>query len=134
MYAHPVVAVACNGAVTLVILGAGVGWFLAVNGSPRQWREFLAREPDRGVRMHRWRKRMQGYFAVFGATGGHGVASGGSLVVQNSNVVGQIVAYDLALSAAGLCVGLLAGLTLGASAALSLRIAPEPGSVDDDWG
>ncbi len=132
MYAHPAVAVACNGAVTLVIFCAGVGLFLAVNGSPRQWREFLAREPDRGVRMHRWRKRMQGYFAVFGATVGHGVAGGYSLVVQRPNAVGQIVAYDLALSGAGLCVGLLAGLTLGASAALSLRIAPEP-RTDDEW-
>ena len=131
MYAHPAVAVACNGAVTLFILGVGVGLFVAVNGSPRQWREFLAREPDRGVRMHRWRKRVQGYFAAFGATVGHGVASGGFLVVQRSNAAGQIVACDLAVSAAGLCAGLLAGLTLGASAALSLRIAPEPGNDDD---
>ena len=130
MYAHPAVAVACHGAATLVILAAGVGLFVAVNGSPRQWREFLAREPDRGVRMHRCRKRMQGYFAAFGATVGHGVAGGGSLAVQRSNAAGQIVAYDPALSGAGLCVGLLAGLTLGAAAAWSLRIAPEP--PDDD--
>ena len=130
MYAHPAVAVACNGLVTLLVLGAGVGSFLAVNGSPRQWREFLAREPDRGVRMHRWRKRMQGYFAVFGATVGHGIASGGFLIVQRTNAFCQILAYDLALSGAGLCVGLLAGLTLGAAAAWSLRIAPEP--PDDD--
>ncbi len=131
MYAHPAVAVSCNGVVALVILGAGVGLFFKINGSPQEWRAFLAREPDRGVRMHRWRKRMQGYFAVFGAAVGHGVASGGFLVVQRSNAAGQIVACDLAVSGAGLCVGLLAGLTLGASAALSLRIAPEPGTDDD---
>lgn len=130
MYAHPAVAVACNGAVTLLILGVGVGLFFKINGSPRQWREFLAREQDRGVRMHRWRKRMQGYFALLGAAVGHGVAGGGSLAVQRSNAAGQIVAYDPALSGAGLCVGLLAGLTLGAAAAWSLRIAPEPPGDD----
>lgn len=132
MLADPLTALAGNAAVSLAILGVGVACFVRVNGSPRRWRSFLAREPNPAVRVHRWRKRMQGYFAVLGATVGSGVASGGYLLTQRPNVLGQIDAFDFGLSAAGMGLGLLAGLSLGAVAALNLQLAPEPPNPDDD--
>ena len=132
MLTDPLTALAGNAAVSLAILAVGVACFVRVNGSPRRWRAFLAREPNPAVRVHRWRKRMQGYFAVFGATAGSGVASGGFLLTQRPNVLGQIEAFDFGLSAAGVGLGLLAGLSLGAVAALNLRTPPGPPDPDDD--
>ena len=131
MSATPAVAFAVNLVATLVVLGVGVACFVGVNGSPRRWREFLAREPNPAVRVHHWRRRMQGYFGVFGAMTGSGVASGGFLLTQRPDALGQIDAFDFGLSAAGVCLGLLAGLCLGAVAAVNLRVAPEPPAPDD---
>ncbi len=132
MFASPVAAFAVNLVATLLVLGVGVALFAAVNGSPRRWRGFLAREPNPAARIHHWRRRMQGYFGVFGATAGSGVASGGFLLTQRPDALGQIDAFDAGLSGAGLCVGLIAGLCLGAVAAVNLRLAPEPPAPDDD--
>ena len=131
MLVPPAAAFAVNLVATLLTLGVGVALFAAVNGSPRRWREFLAREPDPAARVHHWRRRMQGYFGLFGATAGGGVAGGVSLLTQRPDVAGRIDAFDAGVWGAGLCVGLLAGLGLGAVAAVNLRLAPEPPPPDD---
>ena len=125
-------AIAINLVTTLLVLGVGVALFVAVNGSPRRWREFLGREPNPAVRIHHWRRRMQGYFGVFGATAGSGFAGGGLLLTQTPNALGQIYALNVVDWGAGLSLGLLTGLCLGAVAAVNLRLAPEPPEPGDD--
>ena len=59
-------------------------------------------------------------------------ASGGSLLTQRPDTLGQIDAFDAGLMGAGIGLGLLAGLCLGGVAAVNLRVAPEPPAPADD--